>query len=103
MSHKLLQIDFPTEGPFGADMSAGFDALAQDIATESGLIWKIWTENAATKEAGGVYLFADLASLERYLSMHTERLTSFGVTGIRSKIFDVNEPLSALTHFTLNQ
>ncbi|XDZ51338.1 monooxygenase [Neisseriaceae bacterium CLB008] len=103
VSQKLLQIDFPTDGPFGAEMSAAFKELAQSIATEPGMIWKIWTENAATQEAGGVYLFADLASLERYLSMHTARLTSFGVTGIRSKIFDVNEPLSALTHFTLNQ
>ncbi len=97
MTQKLLQIDFPTEGPFGAEMSEAFAALAESIAAEPGLLWKIWTENAATKEAGGVYLFADLASLERYLSMHTARLQSFGVSGIRHKIFDVNEPLSQLT------
>ena len=97
MTQKLLQIDFPTDGPFGAQMSAAFAALAQSIATEPGLLWKIWTENAETKEAGGVYLFADMASLERYLAMHTARLQSFGVTGIRSKIFDVNASLSAIT------
>lgn len=99
MSHKLLQIDFPTDGPFGAQMSAAFSELAQSIAAEPGLIWKIWTENAETKVAGGVYLFADLPSLERYLVMHTARLQSFGVANIRSQIFDVNEPLSRLTRF----
>ena len=41
----LLQIDFPYNGPFG---SAFFDAmkeLAEDIATENGLVYKLWTEN----------------------------------------------------------
>lgn len=102
MSYKLLQIDFPTDGPFGQEMSVAFKALAENIADEPGLVWKIWTENAEQKEAGGVYLFHDLDSLERYLAMHIARLTSFGVTQIRSKIFDVNEPLSALTHFNVN-
>lgn len=102
MALKLLQIDFPTDGPFGAEMSVAFKELAQSIASEPGLVWKIWTENAEAKSAGGVYLFADLASLERYLSMHTARLESFGVSGIRSRIFDVNEPLSTLTRFTLD-
>jgi len=29
--------------------------------------------------------------------MHTKRLGSFGVTGIRAKFFDVNETLTAVT------
>mgnify|MGYP003610429154 FL=1 len=37
----VLQIDFPSSGPFGADMSQAFIPLAQDIAQEAGLIWKI--------------------------------------------------------------
>lgn len=54
---KLLQIDFPMEAPFGGEMSEAFAPLAHDIAAEEGVIWKIWTENAATKEAGGIYFF----------------------------------------------
>ena len=53
----LLQVDFPHDGIFGEKMAEAFEDLAKDIANEDGLIWKIWTENEATKEAGGIYLF----------------------------------------------
>lgn len=56
---KLLQIDFPTAGPFGTEMSEQLAALAESIAGEPGLVWKIWTESADTGEAGGIYLFED--------------------------------------------
>jgi len=93
----LLQIDFPYNGPTGDEMAEGFKELADSIAKESGLVWKIWTENKETKEAGGIYIFENMPSLEAYLEMHTKRLQSFGVTNIRSKIFEVNEKLSAIT------
>ena len=95
----VLQIDFPSSGPFGADMSQAFTPLAQDIAQEAGLIWKIWTENAAEHTAGGIYLFADEALALAYLNKHTARLESFGIQNIRSKLFTVNEALSAINHF----
>lgn len=93
----LLQIDFPYNGPFGEAMAEAFSPLAESIAQERGLIWKIWTENAQTNEAGGIYLFEDVTSAEAYLAMHTARLESFGVEGIRSKIFECNTPLSVIT------
>lgn len=93
---KLLQIDFPIDGPFGENMTMAFSDLAKDIATEDGLIWKIWTENVQTKEAGGIYLFGDIENLNRYLKKHTERLSSFGIQNISSKVFDVNVPLSQI-------
>lgn len=93
----LLQIDFPYNGPTGDEMAEEFKDLAHSISKEDGLVWKIWTENKATKEAGGIYIFENLPDLERYLEMHTKRLQSFGVTDIRSKIFEVNEKLSAIT------
>ena len=93
----LLQIDFPYNGPFGEAMSEAFAPLAESISQERGLIWKIWTENSQTKEAGGIYLFDDEDSAKAYLTMHTARLESFGVEGIRSKIFQVNEGLSTIT------
>ena len=92
----LLQIDFPSEGPFGAEMSAAYADLATSISNEPGLLWKIWTENPRTGEAGGIYLFSDQASAEAYLAMHTARLQSFGVQNIRGRVFDVNAPLSAI-------
>lgn len=97
----LLQIDFPYNGPFGEAMAEAFSPLAESIANERGVIWKIWTENFQTNEAGGIYLFEDEDSAKAYLTMHTARLESFGVVGIRSKIFHVNEGLSGITNAPL--
>ncbi len=93
---KLLQVDFPMNGPFGEEMSKAFKDLAEDIAKEEGIIWKIWTENKDTKEAGGIYLFSDEENAKRYLAKHTKRLEGFGINGIRGRIFDVNQPLSQI-------
>ena len=92
----LLQIDFPFQGPWGAEMSAAMQGLARSIAQEPGLLWKIWTENPETSEAGGIYLFADRPSAEAYLAMHTERLFGFGVPHVNAKLFEVNRELSAI-------
>ncbi|CAA6810484.1 MAG: Putative mono-oxygenase ydhR [uncultured Sulfurovum sp.] len=93
----LLQVDFPHSGPFGEELTNAMNDLAKDIATESGLISKLWTENEATKEAGGIYQFTNMDDAQRYLKKHTERLTSFGYKNIRGKIFTINEALSALS------
>ncbi|MDX9743220.1 MAG: monooxygenase [Arcobacteraceae bacterium] len=97
----LLQVDFPHDGIFGEKMAEAFGDLAKDIANEDGLIWKIWTENETTKEAGGIYLFDNEDDVHRYLEKHTKRLEFFGYTNIRAKIFTVNEPLSAITNANL--
>lgn len=97
----ILQVDFPHSGPFGAEFSAAFSDLATDIAGESGLIWKIWTENEERQEAGGIYLFDNQADAQRYLTKHTARLDSFGYTNIRGKIFSVNEQLSQICRASL--
>lgn len=92
----LLQVDFPYTGPWGAEMSEAMASLAQSIAHELGLLWKIWTENAETAEAGGIYLFSDRPSAEAYLAMHSARLKSFGVPQVNAKLFDVNDSLSLI-------
>lgn len=94
---KLVQFDFPYLGPFGAEMAEALNGLAQSIAGEPGLIWKIWIENAETGEAGGIYLFTDEQSARSYMAKHEARLREFGIADIRAKIFDVNESLSKLT------
>lgn len=92
----LLQVDFPFTGPWGDEMAGAMEALATSIAQEPGLLWKIWTENRETGEAGGVYLFADAASAKAYLEMHRARLLGFGIPEVRGKLFDVNVPLSQI-------
>ena len=93
----LLQFDFPFQGPWGQAMAEALDGLAQDIAGEDGLLWKIWTENEAEGRAGGIYLFRDAASAARYQDKHTARLKAFGVEGIVAHSFAVNPALTAIT------
>ena len=95
---KLLQIDFPMQGPWGDEMASAFRGLADTIGETPGLRWKIWTENQEAGEGGGIYLFEDEDSLERYVVEHTQRLNSFGITEIRAKRFEVNEALTAVNH-----
>jgi hypothetical protein len=97
VARRLLQIDFPMDGPWGEEMATAYGKLAETIAETPGLVWKIWTENAETGEGGGIYLFEDQTSLERYLEEHTKRLESFGVADIRAKTFDVNDGLDRIT------
>ena len=92
----LLQVDFPYAGPWGQAMAQAMEGLARSIAQEPGLLWKIWTENEAAGEAGGIYLFQDISSAEAYLAMHTARLQGFGIPHVNGKIFAVNEALSQL-------
>lgn len=98
----LLQVDFPYSGPWGEAMSEAMKGLAESIAQEPGLIWKIWTENRETNEAGGIYLFTDRPSAQAYLEMHRARLMGFGVPQVNAKLFDVNPTLSAIDRAPLN-
>lgn len=93
----LLQIDFPYNGPFGPSMTEAMTGLAQSIAKEPGLIWKMWTENQTTQEAGGIYLFDTQENAQAYLKMHSERLKAAGVSTINAKFFDVNSELSVMS------
>ena len=93
----LLVFEFPMEGPWGDEMAAAFSGLAEDIAGETGLIWKVWTEAPERKVGGGVYLFEDEASARAYTAKHSERLQGFGITGIDVREYDVNEALSVIT------
>lgn len=97
MTLTLVQFDFPFAGPWGADMAAAMGGLAQDIATEPGLVWKIWTENKAEGRAGGIYVFASSDAAAAYREKHSARLAAFGISGIVAHSFDVNPDLSRIT------
>lgn len=94
----LVQVDFPSDGPFGPEMATAYDALAHTITQEPGFIWKLWTENDETHEAGGIYLFRTREDARAYLDKHTARLSTWGVTDIRGRIFRVHPALSRITH-----
>ena len=91
----LFQFAFP--GPWGKDLTESVHELARDIANEPGLVWKIWLENRETGHAGGIYLFRDAATAERYRVKHELRLSAKGLGEITANLFSVNTELSALT------
>ena len=94
---KLLQMDYPFSGPWGAEMAEEYSSLARSIANVPGLICKVWTENATRGEAGGIYLFEDEASLDSYLAGKIERMKASGIEGVRVRKLDVNERLTQIT------
>ena len=92
-----LPFQFPYPGPWGDDFAETNKGLADDIAAEDGLVWKIWFENQDAGRAGGIYLFASRDAADRYRSKHERRLTAHGLTGIEAGIFWVNPDLSVIT------
>lgn len=101
MALTLVQFDFPFPGPWGQAMTGALGDLAQDIAAESDLVWKIWTENATEGRAGGIYVFRNAHAAAAYREKHAARLAAFGITGIVARSFDVNADLSAITRAPL--
>ena len=67
MSQKMLHVNghlvIPVEG-FEREVNA---ESAQPYLSVPGLLWKIGYVNPETKEAGGIYLFKDLASLRAFV------------------------------------
>lgn len=97
----LVQFDFAFDGPWGEQFTSACHDLAQDIATEPGLIWKLWGENQETGRASGVYLFDTPENAEAYVIKHRPRLATFGVTDPGGSTFSLNLPLSRLTRAPL--
>lgn len=94
----VLQIHFPFDGPFGDAMSELMAELATSINEEPGLRWKLWTESPERRQAGGIYLFDDIATAEAYLEKHSARLSEMGITDIEAQVFEVNTSLSQINH-----
>lgn len=92
-----LIFHFPFHGPWKGEMTEALTPLAGDIASEAGLIFKLWLEDEANGRAGGVYLFEDGDSAARYRAMHETRLAASGHEGVEVLSYPVNNVLSALT------
>ncbi|MDR2951086.1 MAG: monooxygenase [Prevotella sp.] len=95
----LIQInfDFPVE-MMGDALTIGAKELAESINNEPGFVSKIWIENVKTEESGGIYIFKDMESAEKYAAMHSKRVEAMGAKNIVCKFFNVNEPLSRINH-----
>ncbi len=98
---KIWDLHMSYDGPMTDEFAEGTRQLAESIAQETGVIWKIWTIEQSTGAFGSTYLFRDLASLETYKAMHVMRLAAIGVTVTSDHVFDIMEDLSAITHAPL--
>lgn len=101
-SPVFLHVDFDFAGPWGAGLAQACEALVADIAGEPGLRWKLWGEDPQAGRASGEYLFDSRADAQRYLDKHLPRLRGFGVTEVHSRVFEINQPLSAATRAPLH-
>lgn len=97
----LVQVNFPMQGPWGAEMAEAFRDLAESINGEPGFVWKVWIEDQAAGLSGGIYLFETREQAEAYVTMHTDRLSGFGITDIDVRYSDVNERLTRLNRASL--
>lgn len=98
----VAQVNFPMQGPWGAEMTEAFRGLAESINDEPGFLWKVWIEDQAAGLSGGIYLFESRDQAEAYVAMHTERLAGFGISKVTVTYSDVNEELSRLNRAHLS-
>ncbi|MCF8466567.1 MAG: monooxygenase [Sneathiella sp.] len=98
MTPILVMFNFPYAGPWKREMTSRHIDLAKDIANEEGLLWKLWLENKAEQTAGGVYLFQDPQSADRYREKHKARMLNMGFADIEIRTFAINVSLSRMTN-----
>ena len=100
---QILQVNFKfnvTREQFEDNAAS----LAQAFADVPGCLWKVWLMNEDASEAGGIYLFADKASLEAYKAspLFAAVLNHPALSGHSVKEFDVLEQVSRVTHAPLS-
>lgn len=96
-SATLVIFDFPARKAGGEEQAHALRALAENIAAEPDLIWKIWTEDKAAGRSGGIYLFRNRTAAEAYHAKHAARLNAAGITGIEAVYRSYNAELTAIT------
>ncbi len=97
-TQKIWDLHMRVPGPIDDNAAEGMRQLAESIADEPGVIWKIWTHESGSDRFGSTYLFKDIASLKVYKEMHMKRLEAFGVTDITDHVFDIMEDLSFINN-----
>jgi hypothetical protein len=102
VNEMLLQVNFNYRGA-GNIYQEVVAILASTVSNTPGLIWKTWLINEQQAEGGGLYLFYDHASLERYLqgTLKVRLEAQQGVCNVSIKTFCMlNEiPLVAIARW----
>lgn len=98
---KIWDLHMTYDGPVTDEFLSGTKQLAESIAAEPGVIWKIWTVEEGGNHYGSTYLFRNQEYLEAYKAKHLPRLEAIGITVIADHIFDIMEDVSAITNAPL--
>lgn len=103
MSQQILQINFQFNVSEKEYENAS-SSLAQSFADIPGCKWKIWLMNEDRKEAGGVYLFSDKESVEKYKESDLFKMVNnhSAFSNFSVKQFDILEELSGVTRAPLS-
>lgn len=99
MKERVLQLNFRVKVS-GPEYQAAVSPLANDFAAVPGLRWKIWYQkNEQTGEAGGIYLFEDQASLDKFLAsgLPKQVMGHPALSDFSTKQFDILERESLTT------
>jgi hypothetical protein len=102
MAHQILQVNFKFTVP-RAQFENAASSVAQAFADVPGCVWKVFLMNEAESEAGGIYLFADEASVENYKSspLFASVLSNPAFSDHAVKQFEVMEDVSRITRAPL--
>ncbi len=98
---KVWDIHLKYDGPITDEFMEGDCKLAESIAEEPGVLWKIWTHETGTNYFGSNYLFKNIEYLEEYRKIHLERLNAMSITDIMEYVFDILEDPSRMNHTPL--
>ena len=98
MPGRILQINFKFNLS-RAEYEQAVSDLAANFAALAGLRWKVWIMNEAEKEAGGIYMFEDEASLKAYLEgpLAAGVISHPALSDFSVKQFDVMDDVSKVT------
>jgi hypothetical protein len=98
MPGRILQINFKFNLS-RAEYEQAVSDLAANFAALAGLRWKVWIMNEAEKEAGGIYMFEDEASVKAYLEgpLAAGVISHPALSDFSVKQFDVMDDVSKIT------
>ncbi len=98
MAGKILQINLKFNVS-RAEYDQAASSLAGQFAALAGLRWKIWIMNEKDREAGGIYMFENEASVKAYLEGPlAATVTSHpALSDFSVKQFDVMEDVTKTT------
>ena len=100
MSKRILQVNFKLPENMDMDSPEGQQTVkewVQDAVEFPGLQWKIWLKNEEKGEFGGLHLFEDEESLQKYLEGKTMRQVS-EMPEASIKTFEFEEELTRMTN-----